>query len=180
MTKTGLLTEMIECKKMETKRRRKVSLTRSRREAVLREHVLPHLPASMSTQFKLASYSVDYSIILILQATRDLNKSEKNVKLALGLITKSVRTLKTAGWTIDEEPAASVNEASTVSKLKVSFQAGKTIKNRYQVVHLVFQGFNDTPACRLVEKDVIIAATHTPERTEKRMVIECDEKEEGK
>lgn len=159
-------------KQSATKERRQQARMRRRSESILLKHVFPVLPKSLPRYFELTLVTLQYGIGLVFNATK--KDDEKATQNALGIITKSVAGLKKAGWENVSEPEAIVNEISKTSPLSITLNAIRSTP-KYTELTITFQGFSDTPNCHLVEKDIIVAAQYTPERTEKRLVVECDE-----
>ena len=172
---TELLTKSLKAhRSRDAKEKRKAGLLRNRRGRVACEEVFPNLPKSLTTHFFLDEVSLEYTIYLTFKAIKDFSTSAQRTRRALGTITKSVQTLKRGGWFVGEEPSAKVRDKS----LAVSLVASKLVRGKFYTLNIYFEGFDDTPKCHLVKKQVIIEAVYTPERIEERLVIECDDDEE--
>ncbi len=171
---TILLTASLKAhQNKDARERRKAGLQRNQRERIACEEVFPNLPKSLTTHFTLESIGLDYGVFLVFKAIKDFSMSAQRTRRALGTITKSVQTLKRGGWVTTDEPSTSVKGEG----LAVSLTAYKSIRGKTHPLSIHFEGFNDTPKCHLVKKQVTIAAVHTPERIEERLVIECDKDE---
>ena len=149
---------------------------KKRRAAVLlmEQDVLPVMPHSLVDCYRISQFGPSWGDVLsasiVFEPTVDMH-SDAAAKKALGTIDKVAAALKRAGWAVVRPPEAHANEYQ--KNMRVELGARKGDGREAATLIMTFNGIQATDRCRLVEKDVIVAAT--PEHTEKRLVVECDD-----
>lgn len=169
---------------------------RTRQARRILEELLPAMPQSLGAEFRISSLSgpsaegVLTGVSVSLMPMKRLLGPDRQ-QAALGTITKVAEALKAAGWTITEEGRATNYEWSSSRHLNIEVKAKKTIQlQNPRIFHLLqptalplpielsmtFMQMPETESCKLVEKEVIIAAV--AEHKETRLVVECEDPEE--
>lgn len=164
--------------KKERKSRRDAATRERSMLALIEDHFLPHMPRTLERCFELSTLIPNYGrvfsgFIVVFRPVVDTGQEAEN-KRAIGTITKVATGLVKGGWAITTEPHAMVREYS--KEMGIELTASRVgEKGRQITLAMTFGGIKNTDNCRLVEKEVIIEASYTPERKGTRLVVECDE-----
>ncbi len=158
------------------------------------ENLLPAMPQSLGAEFRISGLSGPSSEGVLTGVSVSLVPMKRLLgpdrqAAALGTISKVVEALKAAGWIITEEGRASNYEWSSVRHLNIEVKAKKAIQLQrprgfrlFQPptpppapieLSMTFTQMPETESCKLVEKEVIVAAV--AEHKETRLVVECEE-----
>jgi hypothetical protein len=181
-------------RKMEEERTSRLKKEQSLREmdSIIRGDILPHVPRMLHGCYEVSGVEAGYvhplnHFSLTLRPKLDM-KDHKYAEIALGTITKLATALEKAGWRITKQPEARANEYAkdmtilldVKRALAPSLLDRLTRRNapiREVEVSFMFKGAHETDRCRLVEEEITVKAQYTPEHTETRLVVVCDEEE---
>ncbi len=166
---------------------------RTRQARRILEDLLPAMPQSLGAEFRISSLSGPSSEGVLTGVSVSLVphqplRGDTRQRAALGTIAKVAEALKATGWTIIEEGRASNYEWSSVRHLNIEVKAKKAIQLQQPrgfrlfqpsapptsiELSMTFMQMPETESCKLVEKEVIVAAV--AEHKETRLVVECEE-----
>ena len=175
-TKTANATiDMLRQSERERAAERRKQATKRRAAVLLMEHdVLPVMPRSLADCYRVYQFGSMWGdapgAIIVFEPTVDMH-SDAAAKKALGTIDKVAAALKRTGWVVTRPPEARANEYQ--KDMAVELGARRGDGREAATLAMTFNGIHATDRCRLIEKEVIVAAV--AEHTEKRLVVECDE-----
>ncbi len=179
------LIDFIQEKLKKARKERRDAATKERlMMALTEEHILPHMPNTLDTCFELKHLMPTYNgdgAHMTFAPTVDMGQ-DKTARRAVGTITKVANGLKRGGWEITTAPHATVQNFDNADKnMDIELVAHRRNENGPRsTLFMSFGGIKTTPNCRLVEKEVIVAAAYTPEHKTTRLVVECDDPEQDK
>ncbi len=170
---TNAIIEMLRESERERKAERRKH-AKKRREALrlLEQDILPVMPRSLADCYRVYQFgplwSDGPSASITFEPTVDMH-SDAAAKKALGTIDKVAAALRRTDWVVTRPPEARANEYQKDMTVELGARKG----NGREAANLVmtFNGIHATDRCRLVEKDVIVAAV--PEHMEKKLIVEC-------
>lgn len=185
----GSLDSIFEALEEQYKGKEKERSSQSKRDktlrSLLRDHVLPHMPRALGECYRLAQVNPGWGepvsyVHITFKPTIDVSDGEQS-RLAVGAISKVRAALEKAGWVTTTPPEPTANDYTKAMDIEFSMQlmvgSGGLLRSTRTLftLNMKFAGLQETDVCRLVEKDVIIAAHYEAERTEIRLVVECNE-----
>ena len=184
MKNTGLLESLDRVSAQETREKRQRDTRRKLGRQIFSD-LLTLMPATLGQLFraerlataeKYNSGGALGSVRINLSPTGNL-ANPSVLKRTMGTITKVADALEKHGWEIMERGTVDVSEYNPRAGMYVTVGAARELVQRGKPhnVHLsfVFDHIPETDTCKLVKKEVIVAAVG--EHKEERYVVKCEE-----